>query len=173
MRKGAGDLNLYWTRDATGQPNVFGAFKAGAVYAFAALSRLLWSVIHEPTSPHELPRRLIAGRTPQQFRLTFDSAEKQGMLGMTTTLVQSFLAGESKELLQWLESGSSLDKCLLFCQNLIRSDLETLEGFFKTGPQRLRRLKSEHGVERGIVLKEELDDLIALSEATRPKDPIV
>jgi hypothetical protein len=173
MRKGAGDLNLYWTRDATDQPDVFGAFKAGAVYAFRALCRLLWSVLHQPASPHELPRPLIAGRTPQQFRLTFDPAEHQRILGTTATLVQSFLAGESRELLQWLEMGSSLDKRLLFHQNLIRSDLETLEGFFKTGPQRLRRLKSEHGVERGIVLKEELDDLIALSEATQPKDPLV
>ena len=164
MRTSGRRLDLYWTRDGESRRDLFGAFKSGAVYAFGALCRLLWSTLHQPKSPHDLPRQLITGRTPTEF--TFDVDERADVAALAP-LLNSFLAGESDELLRWLETVSSLEQLLQFHQNLVRADLETLAHFFETGPKRLHRLKFEHGVDDGIVLKEELDDLLALSAMNR------
>jgi excinuclease UvrABC nuclease subunit len=166
MRTTGRRLDLYWTRDGESRHDLFGAFKSGVVYAFGALCRLLWSALNQPKSAHELPRQLITGRTPTEFTFEFSTGNDRHDVAATAPLLNSFLAGESDELLRWLETGSSFDQLLQFHQNLVRADLETLANFFETGAKRLRRLKFEHGVDDGIVFKEELDDLLALSATT-------
>jgi len=168
IQKTAKSLDLFWTRDTREGRGLFGAFKAGAIHAFSALCRTIWSARHQPKSPYDLPRQLVVGRIPHRFNLQFET-EAEIKLETAETWLRKFFSGESDELLESMRREMAMDHLALFHQNLIQSDLETLTHFYRTGPSRLRRLKREHGLEEELVLKEELDDLIALSE--RPADP--
>ena len=136
--------------------NVYGAFKGGAVYAFASLLRLLWSAIYQPFSPFDLPRPLLTARPPVRFTMETASAK-------LVEQIHNYLSGESEELVEALAMRSRSETLSLFHKNFVQADLEVLTLFFQMGPRRIWRLRREHGIEDGLVGKEELDDLTAFS----------
>ena len=160
----AEQLTLFRSRDSFSyERHVYGAFKGGAVYGFAALLRLVWSAIYQPGSPFELPRQLVSARPPGQFSIETETSTNVVRTTELTAAIDAYLNGESDELIESLTRAVTTERLSLFHRNLIESDLETLAVFFESGPRRVWRLKREHGIAEGLISKEELDDLMALS----------
>jgi excinuclease ABC subunit C len=146
------------------QTGLFGAFKGAAVYGFGSLLRLLWTVVHRPISPFDLPRQLVRMKPPVQFTIPF--TERAAGLDRVELieLVSAYFAGESPRIIEWLSQAlHGVGKNSLFYQNLIRDDLDTLAGFFENGPARNWRLKEQNAIHDRLILQEDLDDWIALS----------
>ena len=157
-------------RDSGGQnfrTNVYGPFKGGALYGFASLLRLLWSALYQPQSPFDLPRQLLTPKPPSQFSIEFSYGGASSEALDWPSQLHAYLAGGSRALVQQLASVLQSERLALFHRNLIQADLDTLDWFYETGPARIQRLKREHGLDEGLIAKEELDDLIALSSTPR------
>ena len=82
-------------------------------------------------------------------------------------LLRAYLEGESPELIALLlESVSRLRFEHRFAEALLLDELATLESFFRTGPQRILRLKILHGLPPGLLAPEKFLDLLAVTETT-------
>ena len=137
------------------------AFKGGAIYGFGALLRLVWSAIYQPTSPYGLPRQLVSARPPTRF--TVMARSPKSAEAHLIERIHGYLSGQSEELIEWLTRMVRTEELSLFHRNFIAANMEMLQRFFENGPRRILRLKREHGLDAGLVAKDELDDLLALS----------
>jgi len=141
--------------------SVYGAFKTGALAAFGALLRLLWSVIHQPRSPHDFPAPLLAAKPRRHYR--FSVAESSAFHEhQIPNCLHSFLEGAGDQLLQAL--GALLpaaDSLCPFHRALQNADLETLAGFYRFGPRRNFQLREQHQLSGRLIPQEQLDDLLA------------
>jgi len=154
-------VELSLSRAATESACEYGAFKSGAVYAYVALLRLLWCATAGSRSVSEYPRQLLTGKAPKMFsfqpaRGGWQDAE------LLVRLLHEYFAGKASLLLEWFRAAIRTDASSLFHENLIKSDLELLQGFYEHGPKRLHRLKRIEGRGEELVRQDELDDLIAL-----------
>ena len=165
LRRGAERIELFWNRREDGVAN-YGAFKSGAVMAYCALIRLLWSATRAAGAEEDHPRPLLTGKAPSRFSVDA-AAGGWHDVQLLARLLHEFLAGASNLLLRWLTAAIRTDRLSPFHRRLIDSDLALLCQFYESGPKRLHRLKREHGVGEQIVPKDELDDLIALSSPRR------
>jgi len=155
-------LTLFRSRERLSyQKYVYGAFKGGAIYGFGALLRLVWSAIYQPTSPYGLPRQLVSARPPTRF--TVMARSPKSAEAHLIERIHGYLSGQSEELIEWLTRMVRTEELSLFHRNFIAANMEMLQRFFENGPRRILRLKREHGLDAGLVRKDELDDLLALS----------
>jgi hypothetical protein len=142
---------------------VYGAFKSGCGLACASLFRLLWAACHQPLSPFDFPRWLLAARPPREYIFPTDKKPAQDW-DAWMKLVEKFFAGESDELAAILEN--AVPKAEMICafqRKLQAADLEILRSFFEHGPKRNLALKQRHGIKAFVIAKEELDDLLVIS----------
>ena len=159
-----GTISLSLTREELAGAHYFGAFKSGAVHAYAALLRLLWAAMHRPLSVDAYPRQLLLARPPSRFDLEFSGSglEARGRTisappPQEVVLLAEFLRGESICLKSWLEERLDPGTCL-FHQQMVAADLEVLEHFYDFGPCRNKALKDHHRLPGELILQEELDD---------------
>ena len=165
-------LTLFRATEADPASELFGAFKGAAVSAFGSLLRLLWSAIHRPRSPFDLPRLLINAKPPARFTIQLLQSRTAWQSADLPQSLHSYFDGKSSELVPLLAASiGDIGQLSLFHQNLINSDLETLTSFFETGPARNRRLKREYALHDRIIPQEELDDWIVLSRGSGRNAP--
>ena len=86
------------------------------------------------------------------------------------THLGNFFQGTSCELKPWLESRLRQTTCTFFLQ-MHAVDLESMQRFFDYGPRRNRALKEHHALTDGLILQEQLDDLLVtdLWQSLRPQ----
>ena len=152
-------LRLTLTRDTTLNGQVFGAFK-GAAWPFASLCRLLFITSHQDAGLDQFPSRLLttAPLRTQCFGLSSESA----------VLVEAYLAGETPALVEGLTEVCSQVKLRTpFEQNLMLTDLITLEEFFGRGPKVVHRLSEQGCPKTEWVEPELLDDFLATERLAR------
>lgn len=156
------------TREEVCSPEYFGAFKGGAVYGYQALLRLLWMALHAPETMADFPRPLLLARAPRSFDLPLPCG-----FGQTSELGQylfDYFCGVSCELRAWIEARLK-ENASVFHQQMQTADLETIQRFFDYGPRRNRALKEHHQLPQGLILQEQLDDLLVtdLWKSIRPQ----
>jgi len=161
-----GGLEMGLSTGADEFDRTYGAFKSLTGLAFASLLRLLWSVIHQPGSPHEFPARLLRSRAPRRHR--FDATEV-GRTGLEfPELLDDFLSGHSSVLLDWLRSRLPItDHSSQFQRAFLNADLERLQEFYERGPSRNLKLRRTFGLSGSLIPPDELNDLLAAC----PKKP--
>ena len=138
-----------------------GAFKGGAKFAYAGLLRLLCFTLHAPARIETLPLNLLGSTPPREYRVPPCWADGQAV----APLLRAYLAGHSTELVAvLLRAVTSGPPAHRFEEALLLDDLLTLESFFRTGPQRGRRLQHLHGLPEGLLTPEQLVDLLAVTE---------
>jgi excinuclease UvrABC nuclease subunit len=151
----AGETGVEIGRSPRPEPDAewFGAFKGGALAAYASLLRLLWAAEHRPTAPSDFPLHLLGPKPPRSFRV--QPARHEWLQDL-----RSFLSGTGDALLSRLQAAVPPAETLgTFHRALQTQDFETLAAFFAVGPQRNRRFCQEHNLADGIVPQEQLDDL--------------
>ena len=146
-----------------------GAFKGGAKFAYAGLLRLLCFTLGAPARIETLPLNLLGSTPPREYRIPLRWADGQAV----APLLRAYLAGHSTELVAvLLRAVTSGPPGHRFEEALLLDDLLTLESFFRTGPQRGRRLRFLHGLPEGLMTPEQLVDLLAVTErAERDGEP--
>lgn len=141
--------------------NCHGAFKGGAKFAYAGLLRLLCFTLHAPARIETLPLNLLGSTPPREYRVPPCWADGQAV----APLLRAYLTGHSTELVAvLLRAVASGPPGHRFEEALLLDDLLTLESFFRTGPQRVRRLQFLHGLPAGLLTPEQLVDLLAVTE---------
>ena len=146
-----------------------GAFKGGAKFAYAGLLRLLCFTLRAPARIETLPLNLLGSAPPREYRVPPCWPDGQTV----APLLRAYLAGQSTELVAvLLRAVTSGPPGHRFEEALLLDDLLTLESFFRTGPQRGRRLRFLHGLPDGLLTPEQLVDLLAVTErAERDGEP--
>lgn len=163
-------VTLWITTAETTAPNLYGAFKRRSVQAYAALLRLLWAAFHQPSSVDEFPHRLLSGRPALRYRFSVKEYCSRIDLPQLRTGLENYLAGVSPQLIEILgEHLPSPERLLPFHQNLQSTDLELVSDFYKFGPERNQALRKQHGVPGLHIPQERLDDLLALSRNSEPR----
>ena len=157
------------TREEVASPEYFGAFKSGAAFGYQALLRLLWSAIHAPERMADYPRPLLLTRPPGYFELPLSPGGNSGASELAHHL-SKFFWGASGELRNWLEARLRPNPCV-FQQRMRMTDLETIQRFYDYGPRRNRALKDHCQLSEGLILQEQLDDLLVtdLWKSLRPQ----
>ena len=81
-----------------------------------------------------------------------------------------FFRGTSCELRSWLESRLRQTTSTFFLQ-MQAVDLDSIQRFFDYGPRRNKALKEHHQLADGLILQEQLDDLLVtdLWQSLRPQ----
>lgn len=149
------------TRKPRATEQTYGAFKGGAIPAYAALLRLTWALLHQPASPHDFPPRLFNTHPPPSYRIDWNSVQTQPALATFLDTLASFLSGTSDSLLQLLDCVQPDQQAVsAFQRALWTHDLEALAHFYRVGPQRLRELSRQHKRSSLLVAQDELDDLL-------------
>src|SRR4051812_8485852 len=64
VRLGCCNMNLFRTREPARGSHLYGAFKGAAIGAFGSLLRVVWSILHRPNSPWDLPGQLLGAKPP-------------------------------------------------------------------------------------------------------------
>jgi hypothetical protein len=148
-----GGLAMECTREPC--PGDFGAFRASAALACAAMVRLAWRVLNPAASVVDMPRGMLSGVGPWSLR----DARAVGWIDDATR----FLSGESP---CWLARclRELAAPCNRFEDAWVSADLGRIAEFYVRGPERLRWLRSRLGLRREQVLPEELDDLPVMSD---------
>jgi hypothetical protein len=142
---------------------LYGAFKGrGRLQkTYGALLRLLWLVESEneppivegssPVSDPLIPHLLLGGRLPPEYRLR---------VGVEWAIaLRDFFEGRAMDLVERMRV-LELRAYSPFFRAWLRQDLETLEGFFRRGPQRLRAWTEGRGLARSWVEQDEVDDFL-------------
>jgi hypothetical protein len=146
------------TRQEVSGADYFGAFKSGAAFGYQALLRLLWSALYAPENFTSYPRPLLLDRPPALFELHLPQQARHSALELTRHLGE-FFRGTSCQLRNWLESrlkgGAST-----FFQQMQAMDLESIQRFYDYGPRRNKALVEHHQLSEGLILQEQLDDLL-------------
>jgi len=168
--------------EGTDQKYWHGCFKGHATVrrSLGCLLRLLWMAVHNVTDPMHLPVRLTRNLTPMRYTLQLDlTAFRRGensvsvwsedvdgtrhcqnpgsQPGVLTGLIESWIKGESCEILDWLvvqiDCGEELAP---FHVRFLETHLDILKTFYdrKLAPHRRLRSGSRH------IKQEELDDLL-------------
>ncbi len=138
-----------------------GAFKGGAKFAYAGLLRLLCFTLGAPARIETLPLNLLGSTPPREYRVPPCWPDGQPV----APLLRAYLGGQSTELVAvLLRAVTSGPPGHRFEEALLLDDLLTLESFFRTGPQRGRRLRFLHGLPEGLLTPEQLVDLLAVTE---------
>jgi len=153
-----GALTLCLTREAPASGQFFGAFKSGALYAYAALLRLLWSFWNRPDSLDCYPRRLLLQKPPAEFEFAVANPAQLDCPPKEIIMLEEFLSGDSDSITHCFEA--ELKPSCLFHQQLIQDDLEILRHFYDFGPRRNKVLRIHHQLEGQLILQEQLDDLL-------------
>jgi hypothetical protein len=167
LRAGEGFFELARVREPEGAGDFFGAFKQAG--AFAVLLRVLWVALHPPESVCTVPESLFSARPRASFRFDWPAVppDDAGLPALLTRL-KGYLDGSSPELIAWLRTRleSSMAQSP-FARAWLTVDLETLENFFTRAIQRNAELRRRFNIAGSILHSAELDDLLALAEATR------
>jgi hypothetical protein len=146
------------TRQEVSGKEYFGAFKSGAIYGYHALLRLLWAAFNTPQSIADYPRPLLLARPPALFELILPG-EIRHSTSELANLLSNFFCGASCDLRFWLESRLTQNPSV-FHQQMQATDLETIQRFYDYGPRRNKALKEHHQLTEGLILQEQLDDLL-------------
>jgi hypothetical protein len=145
--------------EAEPMETLWGAFKGSVRVAYTALSRLLWTIASQSTSPYDILSVLVHGRLPERFVVELSPAT----LEPVCNALASFLSGESDGFLDLV--GASLPGRQGVCPFLIRlwdHDMECLREFYQLGPQRNRELRWRFDLAKGVIDQAELDDLLVI-----------
>ena len=154
-------FELALTRDPGDGEHLYGAFKTRALAGYGALLRLIWAALHQPASPHDFPAQMLGSRPPQQYRFRWQTATPQFSPGAFLRSLLDFLTGSSDGLLLWLSKAASAGEQLSpFQRALYAQDLETLAGFYASGPQRNLELSRRHRLPGPLIDQAQLDDLL-------------
>lgn len=157
------------TRQEVSGAGYFGAFKTGAAYGYHALLRLLWSALHAPENMAAYPRPLLLSRPPPVFELPLPHTV-HALASELTQHLQDFFCGVSCELRYWLEARLN-QSASVFYQQMQATDLESVQRFYDYGPRRNKALQEHHQLTGGLILQEQLDDLLVtdLWHSLRPQ----
>lgn len=148
-----GILSIECTREP--EPGDFGAFRAGAMLACAAMVRLAWRVLHPGASVADMPRGMVSGSGPW---LLGDAD-----VGRWADDATRFYSGASPCWLMRCLRQLAL-ACNPFEDAWVSADLGRVADFYVRGPERIRWLRSRLGLRREQVLPEELDDLPVMAD---------
>ncbi|MDB6130815.1 MAG: uvrC [Verrucomicrobiales bacterium] len=146
-------LELRVGREFVAEAKVFGAFSSSVFLLFGSLTRTLWCLGLQKTCLDEIPRRLLLAKPQRHF--AFEQAEG-AELEKLEPLLDTFLAGEGAELLDWLKQRREALNPPLFLNNLLSEDITRLEAFFVHGPSR-NKLLQEHGADP-VISRDSLGD---------------
>lgn len=149
-----GTLELEWSNEPGPAARTFGAFKS-LQFSFGALTRHLWRILMKPTCLQDYSPRLLL--TPPQRRFSFSNVSNE----TTTQQLIEFLSGRSDDL---LTSSPPLSCSSKFEVALDAADREILTTFYRGIARRNAGLNTVREQPR-LVMKEELDDLLALSKS--------
>jgi predicted GIY-YIG superfamily endonuclease len=156
-------LELGLTRNPDTGGRLYGAFKTRAMAGYGALLRLVWAVLHQPSSPHDFPAQMLGSRPPRLCRFQWQPNRPQVRPDLFLSSLHSFLAGASDHLLQLLGEALPTGEGLSpFQRALHAADLDTLAQFYGSGPRRNCELSRQHNLPGLLIAQEELDDLLAL-----------
>ncbi len=146
---------------------IFGAFKGGVVPAFAATLRLLWAGVSKPVSLSLCPIQLSGNNVPAAYRLelppTFSARAYAGIVED----LRRFLQGASCALVERL--GSLWVPASAFDKALQTNDLETLKGFYSSGPEANHEMVVSGAVSECVVPRESLDDLLVIRRSGKSR----
>jgi hypothetical protein len=158
------------------KPELFGAFKTGAVAGFGALLRLIWAAVNHPTSPHDFPQRLLSQKPPARYVLKLIPAGESDRHAIPAETwidaIRNFFGGTSEELFSLLgEELPTLEALIPFQRSLQTIDLETLTGFYRFGTRRNYELRTNFGIESVLIARNQLDDLVVRARVhwSKPK----
>jgi hypothetical protein len=155
-------LELGLTSDPDAGGDLYGAFKTRAFAGYGALLRLVWAALHQPSSPHEFPARMLGSRPPRQHRFQWRPGTPRLRPEPFLGALQGFLAGTSDHLLQLLGEAVPAGEGLSSFQRALHAgDLEALAEFYSSGPRRNCELSQQHKLPGPLIGQEELDDLLA------------
>jgi hypothetical protein len=140
-----------------------------------APNHCVWSAT-QPRSISNVQRddTLLGNSDPEPLLPLFTEPQSDSLLisahtGSGITLaptLRAYLEGESPELISiFLEALARLTFTHRFAETLLLDELAALESFFRSGPQRLRRLRQIHSLPPGLIAPEKILDLIALDES--------
>lgn len=152
------DLLFQIVREEPPRPGFYGAFKPSATWAYAALLRLLWTALHQPLSPHDFPRELLAARPPAEYAFKLERLPATWNSPDLEEALHHYFAGRSAALVDRLIATLPLqDRISAFQHNLHLADLTTLAEFFERGPKRNGKLCTERGLPAPVIPAERLD----------------
>ncbi len=129
----------------------FGAFKNTALFATAALRRLLWALAHGNFSIATMPASLLRDRMVGNSNFRFHNV----WVGQ----VEDYLSGKDPGLLSPLDSFQKTVRSPFELQ-FITKDSEILQDFFVRAVSRNRALKDQFGIEEETIPQERLNDLL-------------
>lgn len=163
IKTGEREFTVWITSQETAAPKLYGAFKRRSMHGYAALLRLGWAALYQPSSPGDFPHRLLSGRSPSRYSFSTERIQKRIEVGRWEASFEAFLSGVSPELIELLTANLPLsDHLPPFHRTLQATDLETLGDFYKFGPQRNHAIRQQQGMQSLQIPQESLDDLLAL-----------
>ena len=155
-------LDFWLTREEARDGQVFGAFKSGSGTNLLALARLIWLALWQPARVCDLPRRFLGTKAPSSLRISAREASSAEDLAWIGARVRMFLAGESDELVDWLEQSLGwMTEWTSFEQSFVLADLELARSFYEIGPSRNKTLQAAFSLGEGLIGQAQLDDLLA------------
>lgn len=134
--------------------------------------RCLWFANRPGVSFHRLPLELNRARLPESCE--FAAGDLEGMadrMAFIQLLLSDYFEGRSSRLLDWLERLLEAREISPFQRSLHEADLETLFVFYRYGPRRNWKFRNEFALERSIIGKEMLDDLIVRESSQQGEAP--
>jgi hypothetical protein len=166
LRTGENAVELDWVSEPNSHGECFGAFKHAA--GFLALQRALWVALHPPEAAPGLPASSFGVTPLTPVRFTWLPSLGNTLEFQTLCLrLRAYFAGSSLELVDWLrERLRAAMAQSRFAQIWLNADLQTLEDFFAHTTNRLAALRRRFGIAGTVLRNTELDDLLALSQAT-------
>lgn len=144
-------LELRFLRNEEVGFQLFGAFKTGAIFGYAALLRLLWATSKSSFALSHFPLRMLGSKPPRDFQIVVEPE--------VAAAVSAFLEGSHNRLSEWIAKFKA-EELTTFETNLLASDAETLESFFQTATSKNRLLKHAFDVQTQVIPQEQLNDLL-------------
>ena len=158
-RESAAALNVSLVRESPplDVDNCYGAFKTGCRYGFGSLATLLWISQHRPLSLAAIPHRFLQSRPLREFSLDLGKEHPNNPIPLAR-LVRGFLNGSDPSLLEQLRASMVEEKPGSFAGVWQKHLFETVEQFYRCGPERNFNLTRARRCSRSWIGKEELDD---------------
>ena len=145
----------------------FGAFKSWARFAYAALVRSLWTMLHQPRSLDRFPLGMLASKRVAAMSFAHETIQTRCDAGTLFAMLHSYLGGQTNELVNFLETNfPPLGALSLTQQSLHTQDLAVLRDFFARGPQRNRTLADRFALNTAVIPECELDELVLQAKVT-------
>ncbi len=167
LKAGEGFVELARRPEPPGEGQCFGAFKH--LDAFAALLRTLWVALNASGDLSKAPANLFGAKARASLRLKWDTTDGNGAEFQTLhRRLSDYFSGVSDALLVWFRErlGPTMAQAG-FAHTWLTTDLESLERFYAGATRRNAELRRRFGVAGTLLRKAELDDLLALADATR------